>query len=55
LITITPSKPWDWSSSHVERMDVKRVNLSYVEGGKVRKLVAYFDSDRAHADLGLEE
>jgi len=34
---------------------VKAADLFYVQGHKVTKLVAYWDRDRALADLGLEE
>jgi ketosteroid isomerase-like protein len=36
------------------QMQAKLANLFHVRGGKVTRLVVYFDLDRALADLGLE-
>jgi ketosteroid isomerase-like protein len=37
------------------RMQTQGVNLFHLHGGKVTKLVVYWDRDRALADLGLKE
>jgi hypothetical protein len=41
------------SGLELGRMRTKRGHLFYVHGGKVTKYVAYFDGERALADLGL--
>jgi hypothetical protein len=41
------------SRMDLEEMHAKGANLFQVRGGKVIKLVAYFDRERALADLGI--
>jgi ketosteroid isomerase-like protein len=43
------------SGLDVQRMRTEGANLFHIRDGKVRRLVIYFDRDRALADLGLEE
>ena len=42
------------SGLEVGQIKVQGANLFHLSGGKVTRLVAYFDRDRALADLGLE-
>jgi ketosteroid isomerase-like protein len=41
------------SGLEIGDMGGKGANLFYLRGGKVTKIAAYFDRDRAFADLGL--
>ena len=43
------------SGVEVEQIAAKVANLVHIHGGKVTRLVTYWDRDRALADLGLEE
>jgi|SRR6185437_2178893 len=42
------------SGVEVERMQARSATLFHIRGSKVIRLVAYWDRDRALADLGLE-
>jgi ketosteroid isomerase-like protein len=43
------------SGLEVSDTETTGANLFHIRGGKVTKLVRYWDRDRAFADLGLEE
>ncbi|TMK98478.1 MAG: nuclear transport factor 2 family protein [Actinobacteria bacterium] len=43
------------SGLEVERTDTRGANLFELRDGKVKRLVLYWDRERAFADLGLEE
>jgi ketosteroid isomerase-like protein len=43
------------SGLELGQMQTKNAALFHVRDGKVTRFVAYWDRDRAHADLGLEE
>ena len=41
------------SGLELEQMQAQGAGLFHVRGGKVTRLVVYFDAERAFADLGL--
>jgi ketosteroid isomerase-like protein len=41
------------SGLDIRQTEARTAHLFYIRGGKVRKLVVYFDRERALADLGL--
>ena len=42
------------SSLEVGQLRTEGANLFHIRGGKVTKLIAYWDRDRAYADFGLD-
>jgi ketosteroid isomerase-like protein len=43
------------SGLRLEEIEAKTANVIHLDGGRITKLVIYWDRDRALADLGLEE
>jgi ketosteroid isomerase-like protein len=43
------------SDLEIDQMRAKGATLYYVRGGKVTRIVTYFDRDRALTDLGLAQ
>ena len=55
LVLIRFSARGKTSGLELGRVRAKGASLFHVRDGKVRRLVGYFDRERALADLGLEE
>jgi len=55
LVFVRNSGRGKTSGLAIEQMHVKAADVFHVRDGKVTRLVAYWDRDRALADLGLEE
>ena len=54
LVLVRSSGRGRTSGMDIEEMHVKAADVFHVRGGKVTRLAAYWDRDRAFADLGLE-
>jgi hypothetical protein len=55
LVLINLSGRGRTSGLKLEQMHAKGASLFHITGGKVARLVAYFDREHAFADLGLSE
>jgi hypothetical protein len=55
LVLDHPSGVGKTSGVNLGQMQAKGAQLFHIRGGKVTRLVHYFDRDRALADLGLSE
>ena len=55
LVLDHPSGVGKTSGVDLGRMQTRGAQLFYIRGGKVTRLVHYFDRERALADLGLSE